>query len=599
MRRVEIPVLVVGAGPVGLSAAILLARQGIASRIVDRRPGPHRAPQAHVVNPRTLEIYRAAGIDVGVLRAQSTPPADGSHVRWVTTLAGAELGCLPYERQGDDALDHTPTPLLNLSQHRLEPLQLEHLRTHAGVAPHYGHVWTALEQDGGGVTARIRDLDRDDEYEVRSRWLLAADGAGSRIRSALGIAMDGPERLQSFVMIHVAANLRPLVRERPAILYWTMDPSCLGCFVAHDIDRTWVFMHPFDPDMEPADRFTEAVCAEIVQRAVGTDVALTVLDVSPWTMTAQVAARWRAGRVFLVGDSAHRFPPAGGMGMNTGVQDAHNLAWKLAAVDDARADTSLLDSYEAERRPIAERNAGQSFVNAARLLELVAELGLAGDAAEARAGLAAMLADPAGRARIRNAIDRQQDHFDMLGLQLGIAYETGALIPDGSYPPPAASNPVRDHVPTTRPGARLPHAWVVRDGRRCSMLDLVADDAFTLIAGAAGDAWPRAAARCGLRCLVAGLDFADPDGRWRRVCEIDADGALLVRPDQHVAWRVATAPRDPETALAAALAAVGITTTVRPVGLDRRQLDPTAAVAAGGGALQSGTSSFQPPPSAR
>src|SRR5262245_42113874 len=128
MRRVEVPVLIVGAGPVGLTASILLARQGIASLVVDRRPGPHRAPQAHVVNPRTLEILQSAGLDWLQLRAEATPPGDGSHVAWVTTLAGTELGRLPYERQGDDVLEHTPTPLLNLSQHRLEPLLLRHLR---------------------------------------------------------------------------------------------------------------------------------------------------------------------------------------------------------------------------------------------------------------------------------------------------------------------------------------------------------------------------------------------------------------------------------------------------------------------------------------
>ena len=143
MQRVEVPVLIVGAGPVGLTAAILLARQGIESLVVDRRPGPHRAPQAHVANPRTLEIFRSAGLDRETLRRLATPRDDGSHVSWVTTLAGPELGRLPYERQGDDALEYTPTPLLNLSQHRLEPLLLEHLH---GAIVRYGHEWAALDQ---------------------------------------------------------------------------------------------------------------------------------------------------------------------------------------------------------------------------------------------------------------------------------------------------------------------------------------------------------------------------------------------------------------------------------------------------------------------
>jgi 2,4-dichlorophenol 6-monooxygenase len=564
MHRVEVPVLIVGAGPVGMAASILLARQGMENLVVDRRPGPHRAPQAHVVNPRTLEILRSAGLDAAMLRPHATRRPDGSHVIWVTTLAGAELGRLPYERQGDETLEFTPTPLLNLSQHRLEPLLLDHLRTHERASLRYRHEWTALEQDAKGVTSHVHDRERGGEYEVRSQWLLAADGAGSRVRTALGIDMIGPDRLQSFIMIHFEANLRAVVRERPAILYWTVDPECLGAFVAHDIERTWVFMHAYDPATQPTESFTEEACAAIVRRAIGpADVDFVVRDVSPWTMTAQVAERYRAGRAILLGDSAHRFPPSGGMGMNTGVQDAHNLAWKLRAVTDGWADASLLDTYEVERRPVAQRNADQSLANAMKLLELFAELGIAEDAAASRAALDATLADAAGRERVRRAIERQQDHFDMFGLQLGVSYETGALVPDGSDPP-APENPVRDYVPSSRPGSHLPHAWVERDGARCSILDLLATDGFTLIAAADGAAWAEAAERCAtvpLRCLVAGRDFVDREGHWGRVCEIGEHGALLVRPDQHVAWRAVKAPADRTSELRDAVCAVVRRTT--------------------------------------
>jgi 2-polyprenyl-6-methoxyphenol hydroxylase-like FAD-dependent oxidoreductase len=556
MRRVDVPVLIVGAGPVGMTASILLAQQGIANLVVDRRPGPHRAPQAHVVNPRTLEILRGAGVDATALRAQATPREDGSHVAWVTTLSGEELGRLPYERQGDDALAWTPTPLLNLPQHRLEPVLLDHLRAHGGDV-RYRHEWAALAQDAGGVTALVHADDHD--YEVRCEWLLAADGAGSRVRRALDIEMIGPDRLQSFVMIHFEANLRPLVHDRPAIIYWTVDPSCLGAFVAHEIDRSWVFMHPWDPDTQPADMFTPDACAAIVRRAIGpAEVPLTIRDVSPWTMTAQVATSYRSGRVLLVGDSAHRFPPSGGMGMNTGVQDVHNLVWKLRAVRDGWADASLLDTYETERRPIAQRNTDQSLANAMKMLELMAELGIDDIAAGDRTKFDSVMSDPGSRARLRSAIAGQQDHFDMLGLHLGASYETGAVVPDGSSLP-AAQNPVRDHIPTSRPGSRLPHAWIEHGGRRRSVLDLVATNGFTLIAGPRGALWAEAAEGCRrvpLTCLVAGRDFTDHDGHWGRACEIEDDGVLLVRPDQHVAWRAVRAPADPRARLEAALPSV-------------------------------------------
>ena len=507
------------------------------------------------MNPRSLEIFRTMGVDMRALRAAGTSRRDGAHVSWVTTLSGTELGRLPYERQDDDVLALTPEPLLNLSQHRLEPILVEHLGREPRAELRWRHEWQALAEDATGVTSHVRDLAAGEDYEVRSRWVLAADGAGSRVRKALGIEMVGPDQLQSFIMVHVEANLRALVRDRPAILYWVSDPACAGTFVAHDIDRSWVFMHRFDPATEPAAGFTPEVCAGLVRRAIGRDdVALTVRDVSPWTMTAQVAERFGAGRIFLIGDSAHRFPPSGGLGLNTGVQDAHNLAWKLAWVHGDRASEALLDTYEVERRPVAQINAEQSFVNAMKMLEAFMAFGFGDpDVPAASARFTEMLATAAGRARFAEVIEAQQEHFDMLGLQLGFAYDDGALVPDGSSRPTPA-NPVRDVIPSGRPGSRLPHGWV----ERRSTLDLVSTDDCTVLAGSAGDGWRAAAAQLSLRCLVVGRDFADPAGEWARVAGIGADGALLVRPDQHVGWRSAGASSDPVGALEAALRRVSL-----------------------------------------
>ena len=180
MQRLEVPVLVVGAGPVGLTASLLLARQGVSTLVVDRRDGPHRAPQAHVVNPRTLEICRAAGVDMAQLRARATRREDGSHVVWMTKLAGEELGRLPYERQGDENLRCTPTPLLNLSQHLFEPILLDRLRAESDAEVRYRHQWAALEQDAGGVTSHVA-------WRARSAPADPAAALASALRTVFGL----------------------------------------------------------------------------------------------------------------------------------------------------------------------------------------------------------------------------------------------------------------------------------------------------------------------------------------------------------------------------------------------------------------------------
>jgi len=559
MHDVEVPVLIVGAGPTGLLTSLLLHRLGIASRIVERRDGPQRAPAAHAVNARTFEICRQAGVDMDAITAAALDPRDGGETHWVTRLGGELLGSLPYERQHDAAaLASSPTPLRNLSQHRFEPILVDALRAAGADAPCWSQRWTSATQNADGVTSVITDTTSGGSYEIRSRYLIAADGAGSPVRKWLGIAQDGPDALQSFVMIHFAANLRPLVGARPGVLYWVTDPDCSGIFVAHDIDREWVFMYAWDPAREPAASFDDERCRTLVRRAMARDdVPLEIRTISTWVMTCQVAERYREGRVLLAGDAAHRFPPTGGLGLNTGAADAHNLTWKLAAVLRDGAPDSLLDSYEHERRPVARYNAEQSLNNALRLFEIPQALGTTPDPDESRRAYAQVLADPARRAVLATAIANQAEHFDMLGLQLGYVYEQGALVPDGAAPP-VAGNPVREYVATSRPGARLPHGWVRGEGGRCSTLDLIPLDGPTLLLGPAAGAWLEAAGRVApeLRCVVVGGDVADPDGWWSGVAGMSPEGALLVRPDQHVAFRASGAVGDPAAALTGAIAAL-------------------------------------------
>jgi 2-polyprenyl-6-methoxyphenol hydroxylase-like FAD-dependent oxidoreductase len=509
--------------------ALLLERLGVEALVVERRAAPQRAPAAHVVNARTLEICRAAGVDMQAVAKVAKSPADAGFVDWVTKLGGDRIGRLPFERQGDDQLDVTPTPLRNFSQNKFEPLLIDAL----AAAPRWRMQWESAERDAYGVTARLSDLETGEVRSVRCRYMIAADGAGSRVRNSLEIPMQGPERLQAFVMIHLRAALRDRLGSPPGVLCFVCDPLHGGAFVVHDLDSEATFMVPYDADRESQDDYDPERCAGLVRGALeDPDLAFSIETISTWAMTAQVAERYRDGRIFLVGDAAHRFPPTGGLGLNTGVQDAHNLAWKLAAALDGRAGEPLLASYEAERKPVARTNADQSLKNALKLIEVPQALGTLDASEESGTRMRETLTDPAGRERVSAAIANQAEHFDMPGLQLGFSYA-----PD--------SDPIdpRSYEPSGAPGRRLPHAWIAGDGARRSLLDQVPLDSFLLLAGPEGEAWIEAVAAIGDPHLVAhriGADELAELPRWLDAAGIEASGALLVRPDQHVAWRGTT-----------------------------------------------------------
>jgi len=512
----SVDVAIVGGGPTGLTAARLCERTGLTAIVLERRDGPQRAPAAHVVNARTLEIWRQAGMPMDRVLAAAHEPAEAGWVHFVPRLGGEIIGSLPFERQGDEMYDITPTPLRNLSQHHAEPILAD-----AVPELRYGHAFVGATDTGDRVQV---DVDGPDgRYRLDAGWLLGADGAASAVRRGLGIEMDGPRTIQSFVMIHLKGDLSALAGAPPGVLHFLIDPEPGGAFVSHGMTREWVYMHDWDPETEPIEAFDEARCRALVTSAMTPEFAagteFEIAATAMWHMSAQVAERYRQGRIFIVGDAAHRFPPTGGLGLNSGVADAHNLVWKLAAVEAGWAPVSVLDTYEDERRPVARFNCDQSLINALGLAEVPAAFGAD--------PVAAVLADPSRRAAVEAAIADQATHFDLLGLQLGHVYD-GPLVVDDGTPAPMPAEPARDYEPSTRPGGRLPHAWLPDE---TSTLDLV-DPIHPTVLVAAGAARPALDEARPITILSV------PDPVWVDSFSLSPDQALVVRPDQHVAARV-------------------------------------------------------------
>jgi putative polyketide hydroxylase len=388
---------------------------------------------------------------------------------------------------------------------------------------------SALEPDGDGVVATLRAGGR--ETRVRARYAIAADGARGRIREMLGIPMHGTAALYRSINVLFRADLTPWVANRPAALYFIEQPGLQATFLTINGVNRWGFLINSLPVTASVEPYTPERCAAIVRQAVGVpDLEVEILGVAPWVAAAQVAEHYRRGSVFLAGDAAHHMPPTGGFGLNTGVQDVHNLVWKLAAVLHGWAGPALLDSYEDERLPYGRAITQQSLANAISMGRGHARDGSHEEAADVRA---------------------RPEYLNELGMIFGASYESAAVVPDGT-PAPAVKNPITDYVPVARPGHRAPHVWLERNGTRLSTLDLFGRN-IVVLAGPKGLAWRdsarRVAAELGvpLDAFAVGpfRDVEAPAGRWTEAYELGPDGAVIVRPDGHVAWRVRSLARDP------------------------------------------------------
>jgi 2,4-dichlorophenol 6-monooxygenase len=534
-----------------------------------------------------MEIFSEVGVAAEIER-RSTPAANMRATAWYAGLAGPhdgygrELGRLEVWGGGytdPDYIAASPWRTCNLPQIRLEPVLKEHAQRLAPGWVRFHHELTALSQDADGVIGTIRDKDADVVYDVRARYVIAADG-GRTVGKLLGVQMSGPRDLMKMVSIHFSADLSRWARDDEVLIRWMVNPDFGGSFASGVLvpmgpdhwgphSEEWVFHMQYATDDAEAMQ-SDRVLARMRATLGLPDFAPTVHRISTWVMEGVIAERFRHGRVFFAGDAAHRHPPTGGLGLTSAIHDVYNLGWKLAAVLRGQAGDALLDSYEAERRPVDQANIDTALAAAMNHFTIDQALNLSPErsAEENWAELRPLWEDlpnsPAKRHAVNKAIGSQTIEFRHHNVEFGYTYTSTAVVEDGS-PDYVPLDPVRLYVPSTKPGHPLPHAFVEREGRRLALGSLVQHGKFLLLAGEDGHAWVEAATKIAAENdlpLLAGTvgvgdaDYVDVRCAWLKQREISSTGAVLVRPDRYIAFRSRHAVADPHQALRAALSRV-------------------------------------------
>ncbi|TRW47020.1 FAD-dependent monooxygenase [Georgenia yuyongxinii] len=596
MKTLELDVFVVGAGPTGLACAALLARDGVDVAAITRYPGFANSPRAHIINQRTMEIFRDLGIEDRVAAA-AMPATLMNQVIWAESFAGAEIarrrgwgGSAARRSDYEAASPGVPT---NIPQHVLEPILADAARTF-GAEVIFDLELVSMRQTPDRVVSTCRDRRTGEEVEVRSRYAVGADGDNSTVVREMGFEVEGQTGLGHMLNFWVEADLSRYTAHRPGALYQIFKPGGTGftdnaMFVNVRPWDQWVVAVPYDPTAGEPDRGEEAA-TRLVRTYVGDpELAVRLISTSTWTINQVHAEVMHAGRVVIAGNAAHRHPPAGGLGANTCVQDAFNLAWKLRLLNDGRAADGILATYTQERAPVARQIVERANQSLAALMAIPSALGLEpGQAVEdGQANLRERFANtPAGaekRRRLADALEMQDYNFNALGVELAHRYESAGITSDGTTFVPQ-QDPSLYYEASTIPGAPLPHAWVERDGLQLSTLDVTGKGRFTLLTGIGGEVWRTAAVSLveELRVPVdvvsigPGQDVEDPYGDWALLRGTGEDGCLLVRPDHHIAFRAQDASGDVGRSLGEAMARA----LARAAGPVSRP-DPAGAVARG------------------
>ncbi|KXF55857.1 2,4-dichlorophenol 6-monooxygenase [Rhodococcus sp. SC4] len=570
-------VVIVGLGPAGGTAALALATYGIRVHAVSMFPWVANSPRAHITNQRAAEVLRDLGVEEEA-RRYATPWDQMGDTLFTTSLAGEEIVRLQTWGTGDlrygDYLTGSPCTMLDIPQPLMEPVLVKNAAERGAVVSFHTEYLDHV-QDEDGVTVRFRDVRSGNVFEQRARYLLGFDGARSKIAEEIELPFEGELARAGTAYILFNADLSEYVAHRPSILHWIVNSKAgfgeigMGLLRAIKPWNQWIAGWGFNMADGQPDVSDEVVLEQIRTLVGDPDLEVEIVSRSFWYVNQQHANHYQSGRVFCGGDAVHRHPPSSGLGSNTSIQDAFNLAWKVAFVVKGYAGDGLLESYSPERVPVGKQivaRANQSRKDYAGLREWFDY-----DSDDpVKAGLA-KLKDPspegvARRERLYEALELKNTEFNAQGVELNQRYESDAVVPDPDAGDEEwARNRELYLQATTRPGAKLPHAWLVgADGTRISTLDVTGKGMMTLLTGIGGQAWKQAAAKLDLpylRTVVVGEPGTiDPYGYWRQVRETHEAGAILVRPDGYIAWRHsapvwddAEAVQHLETALASVL----------------------------------------------
>lgn len=581
MADIETDVLIIGTGPAGSSAAALLSTYGVANMAVNRYRWLANTPRAHITNQRTMEVLRDLGREVEDEAYLFCSHQDlmGENV-FCESLAGEEIGRMKswgnHPLSKAEHLLSSPTMMNDLPQTFMEPLLFK-TACSRGTQARMSTEYLSHVQDADGVTTTCLDRLTGKQVTIRSKYLIGADGGNSKVAELEKLPFEGQMGVGGSMNIIFKADLSKYVAHRPSVLYWVVQPGAdvggIGMGLVRMVRpwNEWLIVWGYDIN-GPEPLVDNAFATKVVRDLVG-DQSLEpeITSVSTWTVNNMYATHMQSGRVFIMGDAAHRHPPSNGLGSNTSIQDSFNLAWKLAAVLKGQAGEGLLDTYSQERAPVAKQIVTRANQSIGEFGPIFEALGLteSTDPEVMQANMDKRCDAGADaerqRAAIREAIAFKKYEFDAHGVEMNQRYKSGAVVTDGQMEPAYELDAELHYQPTTWPGARIPHAWVYdRDGGRHSTLDLVGRGRFTILTGISGEAWARAAGKVAssmgidLAVHVIGprRDIVDHHGDWARAREVAESGCVLVRPDQHVAWRAEEVSDTPEAELTRVLTAV-------------------------------------------